>query len=146
MSWSGAITVTLPSLESHCGGGKCKRTWWSEIMSLSILEKSWGTGKGKGVSEEKLESAGHRKPVRQTWSWAMGRCGSTLLWRVEWPDGMINADDHSGRGTWGQESPREGMRGHPGFRVQSHLCSLSMQPWATSHPLWPSDDLKASVP
>lgn len=72
-SWSGTISVTRPSLESHFRGGKCKRRWWGEITSLSILEKRWAWEKWM-------------EPLRKDWeAQAQKACEMEVILR-QWTD------------------------------------------------------------
>lgn len=160
-TWSGTISMTWPSLESHFRGGKGKRKWWGEITSLSILEKRWARGKWmeplrKGSEAQATGSPGHRKPVRWRWSWDKGQTWSILLWRVVSPDRMKSSDYHSfgagdgegpigGKGTWGQDRLRKvwGVSW-----VQALIPSLLTQhvTLGLSLPLWPSGGQKSISP
>lgn len=99
----GAISVTLPSLESHFGTRKCKRknvVKWNdfsvyfrkEVRHRESKWSLWGQV-GKGRSQKACEiGLGIR---------AMDRQCSILLWTVTCPDGMIILE----RSLWeGQEA------------------------------------------
>lgn len=88
--WSGAISVTLPSLESHFGPRKCKGmnvVKWNnfsvcfrkEVRHRGSKWRLWGQV-GKGRSQKACEIGLDLR--------AMDRQCSVLLWRVTCPDGM----------------------------------------------------------
>lgn len=154
--WSGTISMTQPSLESHFRGGKGKRKWWGEITSLSILEKRWAWGKWM----EPLRKGWEAQATESLWDGGdletMDRHGSILLWRVVSPDRMKSSGYHSvgagdgegpigGKGTWGQDRLRKvwGVSW-----VQALIPSLLTQhvTLGLSLPLWPSGGQKSINP